>query len=213
MGADMTHWPCIHWAWLIPSVFLSAAFGGAGDGDMCGGGKEEYLMHVKYLWYIIKHKWFVFVEACKLGIPWLGLVHDWSKVLPDEWIPYARYFYGPKADQQRDPVGYFYKRLYNGESAFDLAWLKHIHRNKHHWQWWVLREDDGGTKSLAMPNQYRREMLADWRGAGRAQGYGDNTLEWYMKNKDKMQLNPETRQWIERALCVVAGRGDGHSGS
>lgn len=159
-------------------------------------------MHLKYLWYIIKHKWFVFVEAIKLGIPWLGLVHDWSKFLPDEWLPYARYFYGPKLPKSHteDPVGYFYVPAAHTASAFDLAWLKHIHRNRHHWQWWVLREDDGGIKILAMSDRHRREMLADWRGAGRAQGYGDNTKPWYEANKDKMHLHPDTRRWIELKL-------------
>ena len=146
---------------------------------------------------MLRHKWFVFIESVKLRIPWLGLVHDWSKFLPDEWFPYARYFYGLKLDLNE--AGY-YKPDETGEAAFDLARLKHIHRNKHHWEWWVLREDDGGTKVLAMPDQCRREMLADWRGAGRAQGYGDNAKEWYEANKDKMRLHPDTRKWIESRL-------------
>lgn len=158
-------------------------------------------MYMKYLWYIIRHKWFVFVEAIKLGIPWLGLIHDWSKFLPDEWLPYARYFYG--SQPERDPIDYSYEP--GDAPAFDLAWLKHIHRNRHHWQWWILREDDGGTKILSMPDRYWKEMLADWRGAGRAQGYGDNTLEWYAKNRHKMRLHLETRSWIELELGMRGG--------
>jgi len=147
-------------------------------------------MHLEYGWYLLRHKWFVFQEACALGIPWLGIIHDWSKLWPDEWLPYARYFYGePGATSGSDP-------------AFDLAWLLHQKRNKHHWQWWVLQEDDGGTKILPMPDRYRREMLADWRGAGRAQGYGNNTPEWYEANKKKMQLHPDTRKWIEEMLAL-----------
>lgn len=160
-------------------------------------------MHIKYLWYIIRHKWFVFVEAAKLGIPWLGLVHDWSKLLPDEWFPYTRYFYGTWPSVQDLGPGDLQLTRLDVDLQFDLAWLKHIHRNRHHWQWWILREDDGGAKVLPMPDCYRREMLADWRGASRAQGYGDNTLEWYTKNKHKMQLHPETRSWIETALNMA----------
>jgi hypothetical protein len=52
------------------------------------------MMCLKYLWSMMRHKWFVFIEACKLGIPWLGLIHDLSKFAPSEFIPYARYFYG-----------------------------------------------------------------------------------------------------------------------
>jgi len=65
--------------------------------------------YISYLKYILRHKWFVFWEACKLGIPWLGLIHDWHKFLPDEFFPYARYFYNPDGSkkQVRDKTGYY----------------------------------------------------------------------------------------------------------
>jgi hypothetical protein len=154
------------------------------------------LKHFKYASYLFRHKWYVFIECCKAGIPWRGLVHDLSKFLPSEWIPYANHFYKPK---QRDETGY-YKPCDTGDKAFDYAWLLHQKRNKHHWQWWVLPKGDGGVEILPMPDKYRKEMLADWRGAGRAQGYGDNTNEWYKANRNKMQLHPETRAWIEHQL-------------
>ena len=153
-------------------------------------------MHWKYLRYVILHKWYVLLETIRLGIFVRGLLHDWSKFLPDEWFPYARFFYGPQP--KRDRIGNYYEP--GNASAFDLGWLKHIHRNKHHWQWWVLREGDGETKILPMPDRYRKEMLADWRGAGKAQGYGDNTNAWYQMNKEKMRLHPATRRWIEMML-------------
>ncbi len=163
-------------------------------------------MYLKYLRYMIAHKWFVFVEACKLGIPWLGFLHDWSKFLPDEWRPYTKYFYGNYPDWHRFAPGtkgrLFGLTKQEVQDKFDLAWLKHIHRNRHHWQWWVLREDDGDIKVLPMPDRYRKEMLADWRGAGKAQGYEDNTKTWYQANKDKMQLHPDTRIWIEEKIGI-----------
>lgn len=145
--------------------------------------------------YILRHKWFVFIECVRLGIPWRGLLHDFSKFLPSEWIPYANFFY---VQQPRDETGY-YKPTDTGDKAFDYAWLLHQKRNKHHWQWWVLPEDGGGVKVLPMPDKYRKEMLADWRGAGRAQRTPD-TRKWYYKNKNKMQLHPETEKWIESIL-------------
>jgi hypothetical protein len=51
-----------------------------------------------------------------------------------------------------------------------------------------------------MSLEARLEMLCDWKGAGRAQGYANNTPAWYAKNKDKMQLHPLTRAWIENEL-------------
>lgn len=159
------------------------------------------IKYIKYFWYVIRHKWFVFVECCKFDYTWLGLVHDWSKFLPSEFIPYARHFYGDKKSdikKGRDETGY-YKAGDTGDVAFDFAWLLHQKRNKHHWQWWMLPEDDGGIKLFEMPDKYREEMLADWRGAGKAQGTS-NAKVWYQKNKDKMQLSSQTRKWIEEVL-------------
>jgi hypothetical protein len=156
--------------------------------------------HWQYAKYLARHKWFVFVAGCRLGIPWLALMHDLSKFRPDEWMPYARFFYEPDGTKRtrRDSTG-FYKPTSTGDDAFDFAWLLHQKRNKHHWQWWVLPEDNGGVKVLPMPDRYRREMLADWRGAGLAQGTPD-TQRWYAVNQHKMNLHPETRAWIERHL-------------
>ncbi len=157
--------------------------------------------YVQYLSYIFRHKWFVFIECCKFGMIWLGIIHDWSKFLPSEFIPYAKHFYGDKESdikKGRDETGY-YKAGDTGDVLFDFAWLLHQKRNKHHWQWWILPEDDGGTKLFSMPDKYRKEMLADWRGAGKAQGT-PGTKAWYDKNKDKMQLSLRTRYWIEGRL-------------
>lgn len=85
--------------------------------------------------YVVRHKWFVFVACYRLGIPWRGLVHDLSKFLPSEWIPYTNFFYGPKPSP-RDSTGY-YKPTDTGDKAFDFAWLLHQKRNRHHWQWWL----------------------------------------------------------------------------
>jgi hypothetical protein len=52
--------------------------------------------HLGYAWYVLRHKWYVFRECCKRGIWLQGLIHDWSKLLPDEWGPYAGFFYGSK---------------------------------------------------------------------------------------------------------------------
>jgi hypothetical protein len=161
------------------------------------------MRHWQYLKYVLRHKWFVFEECLKLGVPlWIAIFHDWDKFLPDEWMPYARFFYNADGSkvQRRDSTGY-YKPTDTGDHAFDYAWLLHQKRNKHHWQWWCLPEDSGTFKVLPMPEVYCKEMLADWRGAGRAQGTPD-TVAWYIANKDKMHLHPYTRQWIELQLGI-----------
>lgn len=159
-----------------------------------------------YLSYVIRHKWFVTMACFRAGLIWRGLLHDLSKFLPSEFIPYARYFYEPngKPKTRRDSSGY-YKPTDTGDAAFDFAWLLHQKRNRHHWQWWVLPEDEGKIKVLPMAPQYLREMFCDWIGAGRAQGVADwwNPGRWYEKNKGKMQLHPDTRLEVER-LCEKA---------
>ncbi len=154
--------------------------------------------YLRYLRYVVRHKWFVFVKCCKLGIPWLGLVHDLSKFRPDELLPYKEHFYGSKKREWRDSTGY-YKPTDTGDPEFDFAWLLHQKRNKHHWQYWICPQDDGGFKTFEMPMRYRKEMLADWHGAGKAQGKPD-VGAWYAKNKGHMILAPETRAWIEEML-------------
>jgi len=146
------------------------------------------MKHLKYLGYVVRHRWFVFVECCKLGIPWRGLVHDLSKFLPSEWSPYAWSFNGPW--KYRDRPRWLVE-------AFDRAWLLHQHRNPHHWQFWMLQNDKDGFRLLPMPLVYILEMVADWRGAGRAQGHGDDLIPWYEKNKDKIMLNEHTRYTVE----------------
>ena len=139
---------------------------------------------------------YVFLECLRFGLFWQGVIHDLSKFWSSEWGPYVDTFYGKRAIR-RDATGY-YKPTGNND-AFDFAWLLHQKRNRHHWQWFLLPEDEGGFKVLEMPLACRKEMLADWRGAGRAQGKPD-TLTWYTKNRMKMQLGPETRAWIEAQL-------------
>jgi hypothetical protein len=139
----------------------------------------------RYTWQVLRHKWFVFVECWHAGIPVRGILHDLSKFLPSEFFAYAAYFYGPEARKD--------------SAAFDLAWLRHQKRNPHHWQWWLLPLDDGGTNALPMSQGARLEMLCDWTGAGRAYG-GNGTLAWYAKNCDRMVLNADTRAWVEAEL-------------
>lgn len=151
-----------------------------------------------YLWYVIRHRWFVFIECCKLGIPWQGLVHDLSKFRPSEFIPYARHFHGPNAKVWRDKTGY-YKPTDTGDAAFDFAWFLHQKRNAHHWQYWLSPAEPGKERVIQMPEKYIKEMVADWRGAGRAQHRPD-TVAWWMANKDKMVATNYTRLYVEYLL-------------
>lgn len=147
---------------------------------------------LKYARYLLKHKWFVFIAGCRLGVsPYRLLIHDWSKLTPAEWPQYARSFYGqqPRSDEVK--------------ADFERAWLHHQHKNPHHWQHWVLREDSGATKTVPMPDKFLLEMLADWYGAGRTQTGKWQAHLWYENNKDKLVLHPETRARVEMLLGLA----------
>jgi hypothetical protein len=142
--------------------------------------------HLRYASYVTRHKWFVFRAGLKMRVPvWRLVIHDWSKLSRAEWTPYVRYFFGPQP--RSDEV----------KAAFDAAWLHHQHRNPHHWQHWLLREDSGNPKLLEMPLPFIREMVADWMGAARAITGRWDITEWYENNRDAIQLAPDTRATVD----------------
>lgn len=148
--------------------------------------------HLRYASYVARHKWFVFLAGIRTDAPlWRLVIHDWSKLSIAEWGPYVRTFYDPG-----DEIA----------GQFDAAWLHHQHRNPHHWQHWILREDDGATKALPMPEGLVREMVADWMGAGRAITGRWATGEWYDANAHRIVLHPDVRSLVEH-LLDTHGRG------
>lgn len=147
--------------------------------------------HLRYLGYVARHKAFVAIAGLKTGAPIHRLlIHDWSKLTPAEWTPYVRSFYGsqPRSQEVSD--------------AFDVAWLHHQHANAHHWQHWLLVEDDGPRIALVMPEALVREMVADWMGAGRAITGKWDVVTWYAKNRHKIVLHPKSRVLAETLLGV-----------
>jgi hypothetical protein len=108
--------------------------------------------HLRYLRYVLRHKWYVLVAGLRTGAPlWRLLIHDWSKFTPSEWGAYVAKFYGGPMTQERIAdyhgdardhrmrAGPFKEQV---DADFDRAWLHHQKRNRHHWQYWVLMEDD-----------------------------------------------------------------------
>ena len=129
---------------------------------------------------------------------------DESKFLIEEYKPYDAYFYG-----ERD------------EGAFDVAWLHHIHANPHHWQHWLLFEDenDGKPKPLEMPKEHALEMVADWWSFSWRSGNLREVFGWYGEHKGRIVLHPSTRKYVEsvlgeideklEAVGVLRGEGEG----
>lgn len=156
--------------------------------------------HWLNLKYLLKHKFWVFRCGLWTGAPiWRLIIHDWSKFGPLEWTAYANHFY-------RDGGVWKFKRNKGQHSPgdakdeFNRAWLRHIHKNPHHWQHWVLMFDDDGYQALEMPENFVREMVADWMGAGLAQKGIPDILHWYDQNKNRMILHENTRRRVREIL-------------
>lgn len=147
---------------------------------------------IAYLIYVVKHKAFVFKAGVLVGAPiWRLIIHDWSKFTPMEFWPYAKTFYA------QDGTKRFYK-----SKDFDKAWNHHQKTNKHHWEYWVMPKRSGGFTCLEMPNNYIREMVADWMGAGRAITGRWEVKEWYEANKHEIKLHKMTRIDVEMLINV-----------
>lgn len=115
--------------------------------------------------------------------------HDASKSNPDEYEAYDRYFYGGN-------------RSYQVVQDFKKAWLLHIHRNPHHWQYWVLLNDEPeeGMTILDMPYNYILEMVCDWWAFSWQKKNLFEIFNWYNEHKDYMKLSDKTRKTVEKIL-------------
>lgn len=147
--------------------------------------------YIRYLRYLIRYKYYVGIELFKHKLFYRALIHDISKFFPSEFIPCAKWFYGETNTQ--DIVSY------------DMACLKHHNKNSHHWQYWILRHDDGHTTTSPMPNKLVKEMVSGWIGNGKAISKAgiEDTLTWYEINKSNMILHSATRSQVRRLLGVL----------
>ena len=119
--------------------------------------------------------------------------HDYSKNRPEEYDAYDAYFYGGNQS-------FFVTK------AFNKAWLIHIHNNPHHWQYWVLINDDPGegTITLEMPHNYIIEMICDWWSFSWSQDKLEEIFNWYEEHKNYIMLHPKTRKEVENILKTMA---------
>ena len=158
-------------------------------------GIQSMKAHLGYLGYVLRHKWHVLYAGIFLGVPFGRLlIYDWTKFTPAEWGPYVRRFGGGNNSKWEKA---------DDDQEWKDAWLHHWTHNPHHWNYWCIVIEDTYLGSMRvprpMPETYVREMVADWYGAGMAQG--KPAIEaWYMANNDKMQLHPETRAMVHRFI-------------
>lgn len=117
--------------------------------------------------------------------------HDYSKKFVDEYKAYDNYFYGKD-------------KSYKAINDFNKAWLIHIHRNPHHWQYWVLLNDDPNEKQLAidMPYNYIIEMICDWWSFSWKNGDLYEIFDWYKQHKNII-LSEYTKHMVDYILNMI----------
>lgn len=198
--------------------------------------------HLAYLRYVLLHKLYVFRAGVLINgysLPWLWrlAVHDLSKFSRAEWSPYVCKFYGPPAHEVAEREVFNHRAKHHTQETwmdedalksvigirttkinherdrdFQHAWLHHIHHNPHHWQHWILQQDDGRQFVLLPPKgAIINEMIADWIGAGSKINAHPTmmvcvaeTIVWYVANASKMQLRQPVRHHVEETLVALA---------
>ena len=134
--------------------------------------------------------------------------HDSSKYSLEEYDAYDNYFYNGGHSNK------------SGQERFNYAWLHHIHNNPHHWQYWVLLEDDGSGKPKPMdiPDNYILEMICDWWSFSWAKHYEKmakhsnesssskelyEIFNWYNDHKAKIFMTNTTKTKVEALLDLL----------
>ena len=154
-------------------------------------------MSAKYNDYIIEHTdnvikaymWLKEHNIIKQDLLDELKLHDLSKYSHQEYEAYDNYFYGTRTEAVKE--------------AFNYAWLHHIHHNPHHWQYWVLVNDEDGTIALEMPENYVYEMICDHWAFSHKSGNLYEIFDWYESHKKNMILHWTTRKLYESILDKI----------
>ena len=145
---------------------------------------------MRYAWLTLKHKLFVLLAGLRYTKTPLGLLllHDLSKLTWAELPGYQRQFFR----KRKDPT------------QWAKTWAHHIERNPHHYEHWV-QQVGGRSYAFIMPEEYVREMVADWIGASRAyEGRWPRlgAWAWLDKNLERVcgEVHPQTERMIRQVI-------------
>lgn len=144
-----------------------------------------------------RHRRWVRYFCFKMGMYKRGLLHDLSKYSPAEFWESVRYWQG-----NRSPID-----ASKNDNGYSPAWQHHKGRNKHHYEYWCDRLDNG-TVMLPMPYDDMMEMIADYLAAAAAYhhitrkhqlnaGFFENEYSWWQVKKAHCAMNEVTKDWVE----------------
>lgn len=154
---------------------------------------------VKHTVLVMKHKWYVFIFCCKIGMPFRGFMHDWSKFSPTEFFESIKYYNGKKT-----PIS-----ICRENNGFSKAWLHHKGRNKHHSEYWLdLRAP---IQTPIIPYKYVAEMICDKLSASKVYNGKEWTnrseLDYWNIEKTKDRVNKHVEEMLTETFEQVAKNG------
>lgn len=179
--------------------------------------------HLKFAVHLFRHKWFVLRAGLRLKVPlWRLLIHDLTKLLPSEWRGHAQYQFGLRTETSRLA---FYRAARAHHERNKHHWQKWavIYASQpdddpfvHHWPYALIR--DNGTivcskcgvalqsklHGMEIPDNYIREMVADWAGSRRARHGTWDIDAWWEEHGQLITLGRETRQRVEILVSRLA---------
>lgn len=148
----------------------------------------------KHLHTVNKHRWLVFLNCCRCGIPWRGLTHDLSKYSFLEFFTSAKYYSGTKS-----PIANERK----AEHGYARAFIHHTRKNKHHFEYWV-DVTTGDIILIPMPYKYALECCCDMISASKVYNGKNFTreepLKFIQRTKERSMMHSATKAFLEEIM-------------
>lgn len=154
--------------------------------------------YVGHLHTVNKHRFIVFILACKAGIPWRGLTHDLSKYSPVEFFSSVKYYQGGK----KSPIP-----IQRNIEGLSTAWLHHKGRNKHHVEYWY--DVDAIEQTPIIPYKYVVEMICDKLSAsitylGKEWTKESELKYWKEKERDQILINKNISNMLDEVFLKIS---------
>lgn len=155
---------------------------------------------------ITHHKNMVRAGCFKVGLYRQGIMHDWSKYTPTEFLVGCKYYQGNMSPNNAE----------RADKGYSTAWLHHKGRNKHHLEYWIdysaSDKGHGGMTGMKMPLKYVVEMFIDRISASKnyqKENYTDcSALTYYEKGKGHYMMHKDTEAMLVYLLTMLAVKGE-----
>ena len=148
----------------------------------------------QHLKTILHHKRLVRAGCFKVGLYRQGIMHDWSKYSPTEFLVGCKYYQGNMSPNNAERVA----------RGYSSAWLHHKGRNKHHMEYWIdySVDKEKGICGMEIPVKYVVEMYIDRVSAAKNYQKGAYTDRSPLEYYENVILFDKIRQFHAHARCA-----------